>query len=34
MDLLKYTLGFDVAFNYKEEPDMKSALKKWVLQPQ
>lgn len=29
MDLLKEKLGFDDAFNYKEETDLKSALKKY-----
>uniref|UniRef100_A0ACD5UGM2 Uncharacterized protein n=1 Tax=Avena sativa TaxID=4498 RepID=A0ACD5UGM2_AVESA len=29
VDLLKDKLGFDDAFNYKEEPDLKSALKKY-----
>ncbi|KAL5225309.1 hypothetical protein ABZP36_011948 [Zizania latifolia] len=29
VDLLKNQLGFDDAFNYKEEPDMKSALKRY-----
>ncbi|KAL5224473.1 hypothetical protein ABZP36_011112 [Zizania latifolia] len=29
VDLLKNELGFDDAFNYKEEPDMKSALKRY-----
>uniref|UniRef100_A0A0D9WRV4 Enoyl reductase (ER) domain-containing protein n=1 Tax=Leersia perrieri TaxID=77586 RepID=A0A0D9WRV4_9ORYZ len=29
VDLLKNKLGFDEAFNYKEEPDMKSALKRY-----
>ena len=31
VDLLKDKLGFDDAFNYREEPDLKSALKKSVL---
>ena len=31
MDLLKDKLGFDDAFNYREETDLKSALKKSVL---
>lgn len=30
VDLLKYRLGFDDAFNYKEEADLKSALKRSV----
>jgi NADPH-dependent curcumin reductase CurA len=30
VDLLKDKLGFDDAFNYKEEPDLKSALKRSV----
>jgi len=30
VDLLKDKLGFDDAFNYKEEPDLKSALKRLV----
>ncbi|CAD6336381.1 unnamed protein product [Miscanthus lutarioriparius] len=29
VDLLKNKLGFDDAFNYKEEPDLKSALKRY-----
>ncbi|KAF8687696.1 hypothetical protein HU200_042620 [Digitaria exilis] len=29
VDLLKEKLGFDDAFNYKEEPDLKSALKRY-----
>ncbi|OEL18618.1 NADP-dependent alkenal double bond reductase P2 [Dichanthelium oligosanthes] len=29
VDLLKDKLGFDDAFNYKEEPDLKSALKRY-----
>ncbi|AQL04391.1 hypothetical protein Zm00014a_013436 [Zea mays] len=29
VDLLKGKLGFDDAFNYKEEPDLKSALKRY-----
>ncbi|EAZ37566.1 hypothetical protein OsJ_21896 [Oryza sativa Japonica Group] len=29
VDLLKNKLGFDDAFNYKDEPDMKSALKRY-----
>ncbi|CAM0910112.1 unnamed protein product [Alopecurus aequalis] len=29
VDLLKDKLGFDDAFNYREEPDLKSALKKY-----
>ncbi|KAG8094700.1 hypothetical protein GUJ93_ZPchr0012g19815 [Zizania palustris] len=29
VDLLKTQLGFDNAFNYKEEPDMESALKRY-----
>ncbi|KAG8094701.1 hypothetical protein GUJ93_ZPchr0012g22043 [Zizania palustris] len=29
VELLKNQLGFDDAFNYKEEPDMKSALKRY-----
>lgn len=28
VDLLKEKLGFDDAFNYKEETDLKSALKR------
>ena len=28
VDLLKEKLGFDDAFNYKEEPDLKSALRR------
>lgn len=31
VDLLKDKLGFDDAFNYKEEPDLKSALKRSSL---
>lgn len=30
--MLKDKLGFDDAFNYKEEPDLKSALKRSTLQ--
>lgn len=33
VDLLRDKLGFDDAFNYKEEPDLKSALKRSVLSP-
>jgi len=29
--LLKNKLGFDEAFNYKEEPDLDAALKRSVL---
>lgn len=29
VDMLKEKLGFDDAFNYKEEPDLKSALKRY-----
>ncbi|PIA50039.1 hypothetical protein AQUCO_01300639v1 [Aquilegia coerulea] len=29
VDVLKDKLGFDAAFNYKEEPDLKSALKRY-----
>lgn len=28
VDLLKNKLGFDEAFNYKEEPDLDAALKR------
>jgi len=30
VDLLKNKLGFDEAFNYKEEPDLNAALKRLV----
>lgn len=30
VDLLKDKLGFDEAFNYKEENDLKSALKRLI----
>jgi len=30
VDLLKNKLGFDEAFNYKEEPDLDAALKRLV----
>jgi len=30
VDLLKKKLGFDEAFNYKEEPDLNAALKRLV----
>jgi len=30
VDLLKNKLGFDEAFNYKEEPDLNTALKRLV----
>ncbi|CAM0910113.1 unnamed protein product [Alopecurus aequalis] len=33
VDLLKDKLGFDDAFNYREEPDLKSALKKSSCYP-
>lgn len=29
VDLLKDKLGFDDAFNYREEPDLKAALKRF-----
>ncbi|KAB1203359.1 2-alkenal reductase (NADP(+)-dependent) [Morella rubra] len=32
IDLLKNKLGFDEAFNYKEEPDLKAALKRYFPQ--
>ncbi|KAK9292582.1 hypothetical protein L1049_020556 [Liquidambar formosana] len=32
VDLLKNTLGFDEAFNYKEEPDLDAALKRYFPQ--
>jgi len=31
VDLLKNKLGFDEAFNYKEEPDLNAALKRSVF---
>lgn len=31
VDLLKNKLGFDEAFNYKEEPDLDAALKRLEL---
>ena len=30
VDLLKNKFGFDDAFNYKEEPDLNAALKRFV----
>ncbi|KAL8051906.1 hypothetical protein ABFX02_06G178400 [Erythranthe guttata] len=32
VDLLKHKLGFDEAFNYKEEPDLDAALKRYFPQ--
>ncbi|KAL0004206.1 hypothetical protein SO802_011767 [Lithocarpus litseifolius] len=32
VDLLKNKLGFDEAFNYKEEPDLDAALKRYFSQ--
>ena len=31
VDLLKNKFGYDEAFNYKEEPDLNAALKRYVL---
>lgn len=33
VDLLKDKLGFDAAFNYKEESDLKSTLKRLTSYP-
>jgi len=30
VDLLKNKFGYDEAFNYKEEPDLNAALKRFV----
>jgi len=31
VDLLKNKFGYDEAFNYKEEPDLNAALKRFVF---